>query len=290
LLYYSLKWIEQTTKDIIICCYPTAKEKISSYVHKVYDSALNIKVLEVPEGCGSADALRHLHKEIKQDFIIYSCDLITDIPPQVLINTHYAKNNTMTAFYYDATAIETPDSIKTTGEVVGITDKTSQIIYVESKEDLKLQGEIMIKHSILKNFPSLRIYSTLRDAHLYIFKRWVLELMIKNHSIQSIKNDLIPLLVDLQHRKSLRAKEGIETFQQKYNPDLFEKARMISLGGKNYLQEVACGAVIYNKGLNCRSNTIRNYSELNRAICKNTPSSVPSTCDIHQRTTVPNIN
>lgn len=51
-----------------MCCYPEAKQKLSSYVHEVYNADLRIKVIEVPDGCGSADALRHLAKDIKVSF------------------------------------------------------------------------------------------------------------------------------------------------------------------------------------------------------------------------------
>ena len=45
---------------MIIAAFPGAKARLWNYVHELYETNMNIQVMEVPEGCGSADALRHL--------------------------------------------------------------------------------------------------------------------------------------------------------------------------------------------------------------------------------------
>lgn len=67
---------------------------------------MNVQVVEVPSGCGSADALRSMKSLIKTDFLVLSCDLMTDIPPHVIINPHRSLNNSMTALFFDATNLE----------------------------------------------------------------------------------------------------------------------------------------------------------------------------------------
>jgi translation initiation factor eIF-2B subunit gamma len=218
--------------------------------------------------------------------LVYSSDLITDIPPDLLIRTHWAENSSLTAFYYDASSIETPEALKATGEVVGVDDKTMQLIYTAEKEELKLHGnEVAIKHQLLSQFPNIHLYANLRDAHLYIFKRWVLDLIIKNTTISSIKSELVPLLIECQYRKSVRTREEIEKFQISHPPDLFELARSLSISSKKD-SKVICTAVIFNTGLNARANNVKNYCEINRAVCKNDPRPVPTTCNINPRSTV----
>lgn len=73
MLYYALDWLEKSCvsgisafdSDVIIACYPDARTKISSYVHEVYESNMTILVDDVPEGCGSAEALRHIKAKLK---------------------------------------------------------------------------------------------------------------------------------------------------------------------------------------------------------------------------------
>lgn len=62
----------------------------------------------------------------------------------------------------------------------------------------------------MTSFPRIHLYSQLRDSHLYIFKKWVLDLVVKNKNIGSIKADLVPLLLSCQHREDIVKKEGID--------------------------------------------------------------------------------
>jgi translation initiation factor eIF-2B subunit gamma len=66
MIYYPLQWLEKGPfNEVIIAAYPESKPKISHYVHEVYESQMKIQVVEVPEGSGSADALRAIKAFIK---------------------------------------------------------------------------------------------------------------------------------------------------------------------------------------------------------------------------------
>ena len=66
MLYFPLQWVQKAGfTDVIIAVYPDAKSKISRYVHERYESTLKIVLVEVPEGSGSAEALRHIKQMIK---------------------------------------------------------------------------------------------------------------------------------------------------------------------------------------------------------------------------------
>jgi translation initiation factor eIF-2B subunit gamma len=79
-----------------------------------------------------------------------------------------------------------------------------------SMGDLKSGDQISLRTSMLSRFPNVKLHSRLRDAHLYIFKRWVLELLVKNPHLNSIKYDLVLMLLEAQHRKALAKRDGIE--------------------------------------------------------------------------------
>lgn len=83
----------------------------------------------------------------------------------------------------------------------------------------------------------MQLYSGLRDSHLYIFKHWVLELLVKNKGIASIKNDLVPLLLECQYRDRILKREGIPSILEAHSKDIFEKARMLSLSN-NHIPKV----------------------------------------------------
>jgi translation initiation factor eIF-2B subunit gamma len=43
----------------------------------------------------------------------------------------------------------------------------------------------------------------LQDAHLYIFKHWVVDLIKEKEKISSIRQDLVPLIVKCQYQRKL---------------------------------------------------------------------------------------
>ncbi|KAJ3320888.1 hypothetical protein HDV06_004784 [Boothiomyces sp. JEL0866] len=286
MIYYSLQWLEKANiNDVLIAVYPDAKNKISAYVHEVYETSLKIQVVEVPENCGSAEALRVLKPLIKLDFIVFSCDLITDVPPNVLINSFRVQNRTMCALLYDSGSLETGDRKKEDVEFIGIHDKTSTLLFMEAKADIG-DDDLDIRSSLINKFQAVHIHSQLRDAHLYLFKRWVLELVAKNRSIASIKTDLVPLLLEAQHRKLVYNREGIDALQDEHNQDIFAKARLLSLSGNRSPSKVSCTAVCHLHGFTARANTVWSYSEINRTLAKNTPSTVPQATEISTKTQV----
>jgi hypothetical protein len=59
-------------------------------------------------------------------------------------------------------------------------------------------------------FPRTNVSTILHDAHIYIFKKWVLDLICKNGKISSLRNDLLPLLAKMQWQSNLRKREGID--------------------------------------------------------------------------------
>lgn len=67
-----------------------------------------------------------------------------------------------------------------------------------------------MRMSLLKKFPRVRVHTDLQDAHLYIFKRWVIDILADKENVESISEDLIPLLVKCQYQRKLVERENIE--------------------------------------------------------------------------------
>lgn len=56
----------------------------------------------------------------------------------------------------------------------------------------------------------MNLMTTLQDAHIYIFKRWVIEFIKKNEKISSLRTDLLPVLAKMQWQSNLRKREEID--------------------------------------------------------------------------------
>jgi translation initiation factor eIF-2B subunit gamma len=103
--------------QVYICCFPSSKQRIASYIEQ-HESSLSITVVEVPEDSGSAEALATFKPVIKSDFIVISGDLVTDVSPNLLVNTYRALNPSMTSLFFDAALLESGERLnKEEGEV-----------------------------------------------------------------------------------------------------------------------------------------------------------------------------
>ena len=145
---------------------------------------------------GSADALRLVKDKIKTDFLVLSCDLIVEIPSHIILDAYRAVHSAVIALFYEHDGGELRANRDDTSDYVGIDAKRSRLLMLTSKDDV--DQRINVSLNILKKFPVLDIHTKLRDAHLYVFKKWVLELVVQKKNISSIKEDLMPLLVKYQ--------------------------------------------------------------------------------------------
>lgn len=55
----------------------------------------------------------------------------------------------------------------------------------------------------------MNLTTNLQDAHIYIFKQWVIELICRNDRISSLRTDLLPVLAKMQWQSHLRSRERV---------------------------------------------------------------------------------
>ena len=56
----------------------------------------------------------------------------------------------------------------------------------------------------------MSLTTNLKDAHIYIFKRWIVDFISRNQKFSSIRTDLLPVLAKMQWQSNLRKREGID--------------------------------------------------------------------------------
>ena len=139
--------------------------------------------------------------------------MITQVLPHVILDPYRTLNSTMTVMLYDSTKFQDVSEKSANKdddfvEYIGIDDATSRLLFSASQADL--DDELDLRLSLFQKFPRLHLYSKLRDSHLYIFKNWVIDVVAKSKSINSIRLDLVPLLLECQYRSKLVCKEGID--------------------------------------------------------------------------------
>ncbi|PKK79616.1 nucleotide-diphospho-sugar transferase [Rhizophagus irregularis] len=292
MLHYVLDWLERAgITDVIIISESSGEHKIGHYIKVVYEGKLKPILEVVKEDVGTADALRTIKDKIKNDFVVISCDLILDLPPHQFLDLHRTRDPTFTALYYEPNKSEgsggsgnnyKDDKSK---QFVGVDINQSRLIYVASEVDL--DQEFSLRMSLLWKFPRVNIHTTLQDSHLYIFKRWVIDLIAQKKAISSVREHLVPLLVKCQYQKNLLEKEGIDKLAK-----LQENHQKIALEYSATWDEkdkepVYCQVYIYNTGFCGRGNTVPKYCDLNRHMTKvSTESRVSPSAEVNAKTQV----
>ena len=165
---------------------------------------------------------------MKNDFIVLSCDTFTPLPPSELFSFHSAQDSSATAVFFDI-ARDVDPTLKIKGNssshisnienennlYVGYQKETQKLLLVKSTIDI--HESLDIRSSLLWRYLEMNITTTLQDAHIYIFKHWIIDLISDNEQISSIKSDLIPLLAKMQWQSILLRKLVVpnRTFQQR---------------------------------------------------------------------------
>ncbi|KAI8079620.1 nucleotide-diphospho-sugar transferase [Gilbertella persicaria] len=285
---YTLEWIEKAgIHDVIVVVQATgnAPQKLSAYL-RTFTGNIHHQVVSVDEEDETADVLRAIKDKIDRDFIVVPCDLITELNPREFMDAHRVHDPTFSALFYEPGLT---DSSKDDDLLpyVGIDPTQNALVYKATRSE---DDDFSMRLSLLNKFPRVRVHTDLQDAHLYIFKRWVIDLVADKPKVTSISKDLIPLLVKCQYQKPLVEREAIEQYMT--HNDLFTNALSMSTTQSELEQSMAVRSYvhIYRGGFCGRGNTTASYNELNRYATKqgNTIIRVPSTAEVAPRTQVGN--
>uniref|UniRef100_F7G566 Translation initiation factor eIF2B subunit gamma n=1 Tax=Macaca mulatta TaxID=9544 RepID=F7G566_MACMU len=173
-------------------------------------------------------------------------------------------------------------------DFIGVDSTGKRLLFMANEADL--DEELVIKGSILQKYPRIRFHTDLVDAHLYCLKKYVVDFLMENGSITSIRSELIPYLVRKQF-SSASSQQG----QEEKEEDL-KKKELKSLDIYSFIKEantlnlapydacwnacrgdrwedlprsqVRCYVHIMKEGLCSRVSTLGLYMEANRQVPK----------------------
>ncbi|KAL1924803.1 uncharacterized protein VTP21DRAFT_4457 [Calcarisporiella thermophila] len=274
ILHYVLGWLEKAgIRDVIIVAQTQTHQKIQHYLTRIYNGGINPE-LEVVEDrdLDTADMLRHVRHRIHNDFLVISCDLITDLPPHEFLDFYRLHDPTVAALFFEPPTTESPTPGKEKKrsdamQFVGLSPENSQLVHLASSADIR--DKFSLRTSLLWKFPRVQIFTTLEDAHVYIFKRWVLDFLASRKGISSVKDELIPILVKSQYRPKFAEREGLMKFAGSYEP-VSRVALEYSSVSAPEVGPINCLAYVQRTGFCGRATSIQDYADLNRNLTKTT--------------------
>ena len=125
---------------------------------------------------------------LQADMLILSCDLVTNVPLHLLADVFRTHNST-TAILLSPQ----PDAEQEAGsnknkpshterDIIGL-NESSQLLFFCSEADLV--DNLTLSRGMLKQSPHIQFHTDLLDGHLYLMKKWVLEYLSQNKSVNA---------------------------------------------------------------------------------------------------------
>ncbi|XP_038615873.1 translation initiation factor eIF-2B subunit gamma [Tachyglossus aculeatus] len=305
LIWYPLNLLERVGFEEVIVV--TTKEVQKSLNP---ETKMKLDVVCIPEDAdmGTADSLRHIHQKIKTDVLVVSCDLVTDVALHEVVDLFRAHDATLSMLMKKG-----PDSTEPIPgqkgkknpveqrDFIGVDDTGKRLLFMANEADL--DEELVIKRSILHKHPRIHFRTGLMDAHLYCLRKYVLDFLVENRSITSIRSELIPYLVRKQFSAAATPQGQEEKEQDQKKKDqksldiysFIKEDDSLSFAPHNgcwndcrgdgsedfHGGKVRCYVHVMKEGICYRANSLGLYIEANKQIPKLLPALCPDEPLVH---------
>ena len=103
------------------------------------------------------------------------------------------------------------------------------------KEKMEHEKGLLLRHSLVETHPRVKVLTTFRDAHLYIFPYWVKELALRQETFQSISEDLVGFWAKAEWQRGLGEKLGMDEI---FHRDNGHSAESASHDGESIEEEI----------------------------------------------------
>ncbi|KAL8159404.1 hypothetical protein V2J09_000941 [Rumex salicifolius] len=298
-LSYVLELLEQSNlKDLIVVVEgEEAAVLVGGWISGAYLDRLHVEVAAVSEDIGTAEALRAIsHHLTASDILVVSGDLVCDVPPGAVAAVHRRHDAVVTTMLCSA-PVSGPAESGTSGgkdkvkkparcDIIGLDSSKQFLLHIASGIDV--EKDVRVQKSILRAVGQMEIRTDLMDAHLYAFKRSVLqEVLDQKERFQSLKHDVLPYLVRSQLRSEVSVNSAVpqpeENGHEKISvqsnkvmlsqllanattPSFHELYAMDSNGSPRLATHKCCIYLASKSNYCARLNSIQAFSDINRDV------------------------
>jgi translation initiation factor eIF-2B subunit gamma len=209
LVWYPLFMLQTDgfTEAIVIVA-ETVRSEVCKIPEK-FGLTIKLDVVGIPvnEELGTADSLRKVADKLTgSEVLVVSGDLILEEGTRGLMDMHRINRSAFTAMVtkqsLDLKNLEMPgpksSKFKKERDLIGLSG--DQLCLFTAEADV--EEEVEISKKIMKTHPCFTIHTNLLDAHIYVFKKWVIDYIVSDRNISTIKGELLPVLVKKQFSKS----------------------------------------------------------------------------------------
>nr|XP_016941241.1 translation initiation factor eIF-2B subunit gamma [Drosophila suzukii] len=207
LIWYPLNLLQQHNfSEVIVVVLEQERLEIQSALENT-PLKLKLDYATIPSDSdfGTADSLRYIYDKIKSDFLVLSCDLVSNVNLYPLINKFREHDAALalllfpSGFESDVVMPGPKSKHKPERDVIGIHAATQRLAFLSAASDC--EETLNIQRHLLQNRGRLDVYSRLVDAHVYVLKKWVIDYLRRKENISTFKGEFLPHLIKKQHSK-----------------------------------------------------------------------------------------
>ncbi|XP_051855845.1 translation initiation factor eIF-2B subunit gamma [Antechinus flavipes] len=306
LIWYPLNLLERVGFEEVIVV--TSKDVQKCLPYTDFKMKLDVVCITDEADMGTADSLRHISQKIKTDVLVLSCDLITDVALHEVVDLFRAHDASLSMLMKKGQeSVEPVPGQKGKNkpveqrDFIGVDTTGKRLLFMANEADL--DEELIIKASVLQRHPRIHFQTGLVDAHLYCLKKYVVDFLVENRSITSIRSELIPYLVRKQFSSPSSLPERMEKEQSpekkdQKSIDIYSFVKDHDLltvdphntywkdcqgeGQEGFARSrVSCYVHVMKEGVCSRVNTLGLYIEANKQIPKLLPVLCPEEALLH---------
>ncbi|KAG7285563.1 hypothetical protein NEMBOFW57_010192 [Staphylotrichum longicolle] len=201
---------------------------------------------DLDQNTGTAEILRlpELQEIVTSDFLVLPCDLVCELGADKLLQAWMVKSASLEDLVGDShsqgprsggmgvwypTKTGTPIKGEETDFVATIPLPPSTVLPAKGslfpdmakvvyslptdslKDLLEEKKGFPLRHALLRQHPRVRMLTTHRDAHIYIFPHWVMQLIKENERLETLGEDVVGWWAKSTWQKGLSSKVGLDT-------------------------------------------------------------------------------
>ena len=222
---------------IFVLCLDSHEAAINTWIKTSYRGntrPIVVAASDEDDLAGSADAVRFLLEQDRfrsrlngsgsgsseGNVIVVSCDARCDVPLHQVLDGHRASGAILTSVCFDpATGADPGVKKKDGGHLLGFVNETSdrpsfapthaasrasdtRLVVAGALADI--DDEVSLRTSMLWRYGKVRLSSRLRQLHLYVVRRSVLDVIVQEPAISRFDADFVSTLCKAQYQSALR--------------------------------------------------------------------------------------
>lgn len=293
MIYYPVRMLEKAGfNEINIITLESIRSRVETELKVNCGIKANLHIVSIDDTIGDGDddfgtanSLYLLKEKIVKDCMIVSCDLISNVSIQKMAN--FYRNNSAscvmllsdnTEQYCELPATGTKGKYKFERDLFALDTDTNRLLFFGAETEIE---EVKIKSSLIQKYPKITWTTNLQDAHFYILKKCLIDYIIDNNKIFSLKSEFFPYVIKKQFSSSVSKRHfsvstKSETFQKIEEKHSYPKlsdylkidefTKLVNRSSWKKNDPLSCYAFVQADGFCYRTNNLTIFAEANRQI------------------------